>query len=159
MLAYSTTVYSLLKYAHVLAAILWIGGSFMVQVLVARLQGANDTARLAAFAKDIEWVGSRVITSLSIVVLVFAIALVVYAPQWSFSDKWIVIGIVGYIVTAVTGAVFLGPEAGRLSKLIDTRSPDDPEVAERIRRVTTVARVDLLVLFFIVADMVFKPGA
>jgi hypothetical protein len=56
------------------------------------------------------------------------------------------------------GAGFLGPETGRLGKLMDERPADDPEIGERIGRLVIVSRVELTLLFLIVLDMVLKPG-
>src|SRR5206468_13029719 len=95
----------------------------------------------------------------SLAVLLAAIALVAYAPQWNFTDTWILIGIAGYADTVVTGAGFIGPEAGRLAKLVGERGPEDEEVQRKIRRIFAVSRVDLLVLSLVILDMVFKPGS
>jgi len=157
--AYSTGVDNTMKFVHVLAAIAWVGGSIMIQILASRLQRANDPTRLAAFAKDIEWVGSRIIGPISGVLVVFGVALLIYSPAWNFSDTWILVGIAGFVITAVTGAAFLGPESGRLSKLVDEKGPADAEVRRRQDRIFRISRVDLVVLIVIVADMVFKPGS
>jgi hypothetical protein len=93
------------------------------------------------------------------VLIVFALALVAYAPQWSFTDPWIVIAIVGYLATFVTGIGVLGPSAGKIEKLMASgKSPDDPEVQTLIKRTMMTGRIDVAVLLLIVCDMVLKPG-
>jgi hypothetical protein len=71
-------------------------------------------------------------------------------------------GLIGGIVvgarSCVTGAGFLGPQAGKIKKLTDERGPADPEVQQRIRRVLFVARIDNLLLLLVVLDMALKPG-
>jgi hypothetical protein len=57
------------------------------------------------------------------------------------------------------GSLFLGPEAGRLGKLGQERGPSDPEVKARIARLFMVSRIDLAVIVFVIAVMVYKPGA
>jgi len=63
------------------------------------------------------------------------------------------------ILSAIAGAGFLGPESGRIGKLVESEGFDSPEVRRRFRRVLTVSRVELILLFLVIADMVVKPGA
>jgi hypothetical protein len=72
-------------------------------------------------------------------------------------DDWILIGLGLFAVTFLTGALFFGPESGRIAKLIDSEGPDSPAVQPRIRRIIVISRIDLVVLFLIVFDMVVKP--
>jgi hypothetical protein len=63
-----------------------------------------------------------------------------------------------WALSFVTGAGFLGPQAGRIKKLMDERGPTDPEVQQRINRVLLVARIDNIALILVVLDMALKPG-
>jgi len=160
VLAFSSRVYDTLLFVHVLAAMAWLGSGIYAQVLVSRTLREGDPQHLGFVARDISELGLRLITPASITVLVFAIALVAYSPEWNFTDAWVLIGLGGYAATLVTGAGFLGPESARLGKLAaEGRSPDEPEIQGRIRRIMLVSRVDLVVLILVVADMVFKPGS
>jgi hypothetical protein len=113
---------------------------------------------MAAFAKDIEFLGTRFFMPASLSALVFGVALVLYSPGLAFSDTWVWLGLVGFGATFVTGAFFLGPRSGRLGSMIDTHSADDPAVQRGIREIFLISRIDQLVLALVVADMVFKPG-
>lgn len=159
MLAYSSGVYNTLKFIHLAAAIAWVGGGAFVQVYATRVSKQNDPKKMAGLAADLEVLGKTYLTSASLLVFVAAVALVAYAPQWNFTDTWILIGIGGYAATLVTGAGFIGPEAGRLSKLVGERGPEDPEVQRRIRRIFAISRIDIVVLTLVILDMVFKPGS
>jgi uncharacterized membrane protein len=158
VLAFSVGVYNILKFVHVLAAITWVGGGMFVQFHATRLSRANDPVKLATFAKDIEFWGLRLFTPASLLVLISGVIGVIYSPALNFSDTWILLGLVGYGVTFLTGAFYLGPTSGKLGRMIDTRSPEDPEIQRGIRRIFAISRVDLLVILLVVADMVFKPG-
>jgi uncharacterized membrane protein len=158
MLGISQGYYDTLKFLHVFAAIIWVGSGIYAQALATKVLGQGDPARMAALAKDVGDLGKRLITPAAIAVLVFGVWLVAVS-EWNFSDTWIVFGLVGIALTIVTGAGFLGPEAERLGKLIDEQGPTAPEIGQRIRRIVSVSRIDLVVLTLVVADMVFKPGA
>jgi len=159
VLAFSDGIYHLLKFIHVGAAIAWVGGGAFVQVLATRVSRQNDPLKLAALAKDIEAIGQRYLMGASILVLLAGLTLVIYTPFLYFSEPWVIVGLVGVAATIVTGAGFIGPEAGRLAVAAEERGPTDPEVQQRIRRIFLISRIDLVVLTVVVLDMVFKPGS
>ena len=159
MLAFSVGVYNTIKFVHVLSAITWVGSGIYAQVLATRVLRANDPAHLGVTAVDIAEMGNRLLLPASISTLVFGVTLVAYAPQWNFTDTWVLLGLGGIVATAITGSVFLGPEAGRLGKLAaEGHTPAEPDIERRIRRIVMISRIDLVVLILVVADMVFKPG-
>jgi uncharacterized membrane protein len=158
MLAVSETYYDTLKFLHVLAAITWVGGNIYAQVLATKVIGQGDPVHLGRLAKDLGDLGNRLLLPAAISVLVFGVWLVAVSA-WNFTDPWILIGLTGVAMTIVTGAFFIGPEAGRLVALVAERDPADPQIQRRIRRIVAISRIDLVVLVLVVADMVFKPGS
>ena len=158
MLAISETYYNTLKFLHVLAAIAWLGGNIYAQVLATKVMAEGDPVHLGTIARDLGDLGNRLLLPAAVSVLVFGVWLVAVSA-WNFTDPWILIGLTGVAITIVTGAFFIGPEAGRLGALAAERDPADPEIQRRIRRVVAISRIDLVVLVLVVADMVFKPGS
>jgi hypothetical protein len=53
---------------------------------------------------------------------------------------------------------FLGPQSGRVGKLIQAERPDSPQVMRQIDLFVNVAHLDLLLLASIVFMMVTKVG-
>ena len=150
--------YELLKTFHVLAAVIWVGGAATGQLLAIRAQASKDPAKLAALGPDLEWVGMRFYMPSSLLVLALGIAMVVKEEAWAFGDAWILIGLGGILFSALTGALFLGPESGRLGRLIEAEGPATPEVQSKMKRLFLVSRIELAILLLIVVDMVVKPG-
>jgi uncharacterized membrane protein len=151
-----TTGYIILKSLHVMAAVTWVGGALTQNVLATRLKKANDGPLMSGFAREAEWVGTHVYLPASLVLLGLGIWMVA-TEAWDFTDLWIVIGILGIVATVITGAGFIGPTSKKIGAAIAERGPDDPEVTAGVERLLTVARVDLVVLFIVVVDMVTKP--
>jgi uncharacterized membrane protein len=152
------TRYELLLTLHILAAIVWIGGAIAIQILAIRADRAREPERMAAIAKDAEWVGLRVFAPAGLLVLLLGVGLVVEGP-WSFGELWVVLGLAAYAVSFLSGFLFLGPESGRIAKAIDARGARDPEAQSRIRRIFLFSRIELAMLLLIVGDMVIKPRA
>lgn len=149
--------YEFLKFIHVLMAIVWVGGAIAVQVMAFRILKENNPQRLAAFSSDIGALGERMFAPASIVLVIVGI-LMVLDSGIEFSDTWIVIGIVGFLATLVTGLFYLTPTSKRLGAMIEQRGPEDPQAQSTIRRLVAISRIDLLVLVVVVFNMVVKPG-
>lgn len=130
----------------------------MLNILNTRSIRSNDPARLAAAAKETEWVGTRIIAPTTLVLLAVGITMVAVNEAWTIGQLWIILALVLFAITFATGAFFLGPEAGRIARLTDERGVDDPEVRRRLRRVVLIGRLDLITLIVVVWDMVVKPG-
>jgi len=140
---------------HIVMAVVWVGGAHMIQLLAARVLKANDPHRLAAFAKDVEVIGMRVFAPASLLLLVFGFLLVEEADiGYPF---WVIFGLAVFALSFVTGVGFLGPESGRIGRLIEAEGADHPEVTHRIKRILLVSRVELLLLVLVVIDMTIKP--
>jgi uncharacterized membrane protein len=149
--------YEWLLFFHIAAAIVWLGGGVAIQVLALRANRTDDTARMVTIAHEAEWFGTRVFLPSSLLVLVLGIILTLDGP-WDFGQTWIVLALIGYGLSFVTGAAFLGPESGRIGKLLAAEGPDSPAVQARIQRIFLVSRIELVLLYLIVLDMAVKPG-
>jgi uncharacterized membrane protein len=143
---------------HVVAAVVWLGGGLTLTILGTRIAKQRDAARMVAFAKDAEWVGNHVFVPASLLVLLFGFLMIHEGPA-SFGQLWIQLALGLFAATFLTGALFLGPQAGKIAKLIGQLGEQAPEVQQQIRRVLLVSRLDLLTLYSVVVVMVAKPTA
>ncbi len=150
--------HELLLYVHVVGAIGWLGGAAFANVMGTRILKAGTPEEGAAFGRQLGWIGERYFTPLSVLVLLSGVGMVLRSPVYSFGDPWITAGFTGIVTTIVIGSGFLGPQAKKMGRLIGERGPADPEVRAVTSRLLLIARIDLLILFVVVAMMVFKPG-
>jgi uncharacterized membrane protein len=118
-LTLAVTTYQWYLMVHILMAVMWVGSDLAIQVFAARILRANDAGRLAAFSRDVEWIGTRLLTPASLLLVVFGFLLVSEA-DWGY-PFWVVFGIAVFAYSFLTGAFFLGPESGRIGKLIEAR--------------------------------------
>jgi hypothetical protein len=77
--------------------------------------------------------------------------------HWSWGQNWVVFGLIAWVVSFIVGAGFLGPETGRIGKIIEREGPESPEAQWRIRRTLLISRLELVVLIAVVVNMVVKP--
>ena len=152
------SLYELLLFLHLGAAITWLGGGVATQFFALRALKSGDSARIAGFALDIKWIGDRVLAFASLLTLIAGIALVLESDAWGFGDDWIVIALVLFAVTFLAGVGFFGPESGRIAALVSSEGAESPAAQARIRRILVLSRIDLVLLFLIVFDMAVKPS-
>jgi putative copper export protein len=149
------TLYELLLFVHVLAAATWVGGAVMLKVLSDRALKA-DPDRAAELAVETEKVGSSVLMPASIVLLVAGLWMV-FEGDWGFEPLWVKLGLGIYLVSAVAGAVFLGPLYKQTGELRAERGPGDAEVTARLQRISKLSWIDLGLLVAAIFVMTVKP--
>ena len=148
--------YEILLFLHVLAAIVWLGGGVMIQALVIRAAKAGDAVLLKKLAENAGWLAQRLFIPSSLAVLVLGILLTIEGP-WSFGDLWIVLGLAGYAASFLTGILFLEPEGKRIDAAMAAHGPGSPQAVHHVRRINVVQRMEMVILFLVVAVMVLKP--
>jgi uncharacterized membrane protein len=151
------TWYEFLLFVHISMAVIWVGGGAMMQFFGLRAINAPDPMRLVQLGQDIEWIGTRVLVPSSLLAFVSGILLVIDSDFWGFGDDWIVIGLILFAITFLAGALFFGPESGRLGKLAEAEGPTSPAVQAKLQRLLALTRADLMLLFLITFDMSVKP--
>ena len=151
-------LYDWLKSFHVLAAVVWVGGAFVTQLLAIRINRTGDRVQAYQFSKHVEFVGTRVYTTASLLLVILGVWMVAIGP-WDFGMLWVDLGIAMFLFSFVSGAFYIGPQLKKLAAVAEAEGPDSPRVDELIGKVFLVSRVELALLILIVFDMVLKPGA
>lgn len=143
-----------LKLVHIVAGMVWVGGSIIFLILGARMAKAPRDEQLT-FNKSMEFVGERIFGPAAAVVLGAGIWQVIEHPAYSFSQTWIVLALGGIAVSVAIGLGFFGPQGKALTAELEA---NDPAAAARARRIGRVSMLDTLILLMIVWAMVYKPG-
>lgn len=148
--------YDFLRFFHVVIAMVWVGGTVMVQITAELAFRSSLPGRAAAFAKETSWIGQFVFTPASLVVVGLGFWLVANG-HWGY-HFWTIASLVGFVASFVVGAGFLGPKSGKLVGLIEAHGADSAVVKQGIRSLVFVARADTLLLLVIVFLMATKLG-
>ena len=148
--------YEVLLFLHIAGAIVWLGAGLLLQLLGIRADASRDPTRIKALADDASWLSLRLFVPSSLAVLVLGVLLVIEGP-WRFDELWVVLGLVGYASTFVTGIALITPQTKRVGEAIAREGGVGAAAVAEIRRLFLISRVDLVVLFVVVADMTLKP--
>lgn len=146
----------LLLTVHVLAAVIWVGGSIALLTLGYYLKRRDIQTRVE-YTRWTEWVAPRVFAPASIAVIV-AGPLLVDEIGYEFNEPWLHIGFAGWFISFLIGVAFYGREGKKRERLIEQHGVEHESVAQSVNRVLTVATVDTLIITLVVIDMATKPG-
>lgn len=144
----------LLKFVHVTAAILWIGGGFTLLLTGMLRLGKASADELLGLIRTVAFLGPRLFMPVSLVTLASGVTLLVLAG-WGW-QAFTVLGLAGVVFTALFGMLIIGPSAERAVNLAETRGA--PAALPELRRIFRLAKLDYAVQFAIVFLMVVKPG-
>jgi uncharacterized membrane protein len=150
--------YQVYKALHVIAAVIWVGGDITLTTLGIVFERRNDGPTLQALGRMGTWIGTRVYTPALFAVLIFGIAVMEKGDYDWWGVFWIDFALVGWLVAAVVGVGFVGPELGRIDKAAQEFGPMSAEVGRRVNRLFMIFRFDTALLILIVIDMVAKPS-
>jgi len=149
-------MYQLLLYVHIVCAVIWVGGAVFVQLLAVRVTRSNDPNEVPQLARHVEALATWVFMPAAGLLLVSGAAMVIQA--WDFGQGWIAVSIALWLLSAVAGALYLGPRAKRAAALFEAEGPTSSAALQLTRRLFLVSRLELISFAIVIALMVFKPG-
>jgi uncharacterized membrane protein len=146
--------YSIVKFLHVISAILWVGGGFVLFLLGVLAERAGNIEDKLQAMRASGQLGGRFFAPMSMLTLIFGL---IMCGFWvGFSDLWIIIGLAGYATTFAIGMLIFKPTGERMGAMI-AKEGVTPSVLAIGQRMMSAARFDYAVMLVIVADMVLKP--
>jgi uncharacterized membrane protein len=146
--------YLLVKYVHVLLAILAVGYNLSYGVWRSLARGDADRLRFTL---------SGILTLDRIAnagygLLLLTGLVMVFMHQIPLTTFWVAGGLVLYVAVAVTGAAIYAPIARRQRALLDTVGPADPAYLAADRRGMALGIVVTVLVLAIVFLMVVNPS-
>jgi uncharacterized membrane protein len=150
-------MYEVLLYVHIVCAVIWVGGAFYSQLLAIRTTRSTDPNDLPKLGRQIEFLGQRVF--LPSAILLFIAGAVMVVNRWSFGQTWVAVAVALWIVSALVGALYLGPRSKTVAELFEKDGPTSPAGRALMERLFLISRLELVSFAIIIALMVFKPGS
>jgi uncharacterized membrane protein len=147
------TLYLVLKFVHILSAIVAVGANITYGAWNARVSSEPDHA--AFTLRGIRFIDNRIANPAYGVLLITGLVMVFM--EWKITDLWVIVALVGFIAIAVLGFVVFTPllrDQINLAEAGDTSSSAYLRLAKRSR---TIGPVLGLLVVVILVMMVFKP--
>ena len=145
--------YTLFKFLHVLTAIAWVGGGMTLLVSsIVTMRSQGDEAVLRSL-DTMNGLGKIWFIPASLLTVIFGAVATTFGGLWG--DMWVILGLLGFLNTFLTGLLFIEPKGKQIAALIEAGNTQQA-IAEG-RKLLSVAKFDYTVMLLIVADMVLKP--
>lgn len=141
---------------HIISAIIWLGAGFLLFVQILRAELAGDMESEGRYHQEVPILAPILFIPASMATMIFGLLLVAEGA-WSFDQLWVTVGLAGWLVSFGLGFFYFRPEGERIGALVAEHGPMYGEVQRRIRRLNAVDRIQVTILFLVVADMVLKP--
>lgn len=149
-------LYSIFKFLHVVAVIVWLGSLFTVSVVTARVAREGNQSAMASLARQSEFLGRSVIGPAAGLVLIAGIVMVIDGGI-GFGTLWIAWGVGAVIVSMGLGGTVIRRSGQELGRLMASDRRDEGAVLSVQRRMRTLSVINMLVLLSTVWMMVAKP--
>jgi uncharacterized membrane protein len=146
-----------LHLAHILGAIVWVGGGLMLSVIGLRARRSGDIGIIRDFAQTLAYVGLRLFMPAVLVLLVTGVWLVL-SGGGNFGQLWVLLALGGFGLALVIAVGYLSGVVVELERVASQTDASVAVVGALFGRWIAGWAIVMLVLVFTVWDMVFKPG-
>ena len=152
----TATLYDWLLFAHIVAAMVWLGGGVLIGAMAVRVLRSRRAEEVERFLGNLRVIGPLVLAPASIGTLGLGAWMVLDSSAWDFSQLWVQLALGLFAAAFVIGPAVAGRaaiNAGRANE----RGDHDETLRQFARWLWSYG---LIVVLLIVAtwDMVNKPG-
>jgi len=152
----AASFYDWLMLLHVLAAMIWLGGTVALSALATHLVRHRDRVVITRFVASLRVIGPLVFAPAALGVVGFGIWLVLDTDAWNFGQTWVWLALALFTAAVLVGAVFQSRAAIGAQRAAD--EGNDAEAARQLARWAWGSRAILVLLVVATWDMVIKPG-
>ncbi len=146
--------YMVLKFVHVTAVIVWVGGVVAVAALGGQLARAGDQASLQLLRRQSDFFGRRIQGPAVGVALLAGLAMMGIMKTMTFWLGW---GLVALVLSMALDGALVRKASRELAELASARPPDEARMNAARRRLRTGSLLNILILVSTVWVMVAKP--
>ena len=148
--------YELLLSLHILAIATWFGSNLAITAMSFQAIKTSAESFGSIVVPAGKWAG-KAHPAAGVVLLLTGFAMVADA-DYDF-DAWLILALVGLVVTMGLGGALIGRTADALIKRIEGGSMTAEELTDGGRKLLLYTRIELVILVLVIVDMVAKPGA
>ena len=147
-------LYLIVKWVHVLAAIVGLGTNLTYGVWFARANPSSGSLLISL--RTIKVLDDRLANPAYVLSLITGLAMI-FLGDWSFTTPWILLSLVLYVILVVVGLFGYTPTLRRQIELAERGDPASAEYAAVARRGQGLGIITGVLVVAIVYLMVAKP--
>jgi uncharacterized membrane protein len=145
-----------LLFLHLVGVTIWIGGALVGMMIGTRIRATGDGDALGKFCAAFAQIAGPMFGGSAILVVLTGAGMVGMEGGPEFSDLWVIIALVGWLVSMVLGATVVGGTWNRVGKELNEGATIEGTTA-LLSRAVTLTWVDLAIRFGLVLLMVWRP--
>ena len=145
-------MYQFLLVIHIVSAIAWLGGAMVLLWAFRAIRVAEGDVVADRAWSQMERT-TRIFNPAPFLVVATGLVMVVTSDAWSFSQPWIYLAVVFFVVSLLLGAGF----ADRWVKQMEAARERGEVASELFDRFLRLGAIELAILIGIVFLMVYKP--
>ena len=150
------TVFSVLKFLHIVAAMTWVGGVITMTIVSIRLASTRNGAAMAALSSVGGFLGQRVFGPAAAVTLLAGLATALNAG-FPMRSLWIIWGFLVIVLSFGMTATLTRSTTRRIGVLMAAPNSDGAQIAALRSRLWMLTALNILLLLSAVWAMVSKP--
>jgi uncharacterized membrane protein len=150
-----TMLFSILKWIHVLSAIVAVGANLTYGIWLARTARRSDV--LPFTLQTIKLIDDRIANPAYVLLLITGLAMVFVLPL-PLTTPWLLTALVLYVILVLVGLAGYTPTLRRQIQVLDRKGSQSPDYQALARRGTILGIVLGVLAIAIVFLMVVKPG-
>jgi uncharacterized membrane protein len=150
------SLYDWLLFAHVVAAMVWVGGLVMLMAVGTRARRSGEHEAIARFVGSLRVLGPAMLAPAAVLLLVFGVWMVLDSSAWDFGQTWVQVGIALLIAAVLVGAAYLSRVGAAAERAV--AAGDHAQAVTQLMRWSWGIGVILVLLVVATWDMVVKPG-
>jgi uncharacterized membrane protein len=154
MLAY--TLYQWLLFAHIVAAMVWVGGAILIGAVVTGVLRSRDPDAVARFVAALRSIGPRLLAPATIAVLGFGVWMVLNSVAWDFGELWVQLALGLFAAAFLVGAAHQSRAAINADRAVARGDLDG--ALRHLGRWSWGYRLIVVLLVAAAWDMTTKPG-
>ncbi len=151
------TLFQVLLFVHLVAAMIWIGGALVGTLIGTFLSRQGDASAMSKFCMAFATIAGPAFGGSALVVLGTGIWMVADSAI-EFSALWISLGFAGWIASTVMGATIVGMTWTKVGKLLMEPGATIEGVQPVLTKAVRLTWVDLAVRIGVVLIMVWQPA-
>ncbi len=148
------SLFTLLKFLHILFAIIAVGFNASYGIWLAR--AAREPAHLGHVLRGIKILDDRFANPCYALLLVTGLSMV-WVGNISLTTFWVAAALVLYLIAIVIAFGFFTPALRRQIQVLEGSGAESPEYHRAAQRQTVVGIVTVIPIILILIMMVFKP--
>lgn len=148
------SLYLVLKFLHVLAAIIAVGTNATYGMLLARAH--RDPKHLRHVRESVRAL-DRTLANPAYAALLITGLLMVWIGPLSITTPWVLVSLILFLLTAALGLAILTPLTRRQGEVLARHGPNSPEYQRMRRQIDRLSGLAVLIIVGITYLMVAKP--